>query len=1799
MAAQNKPVPTGTPVGVEVETDGIRRVAFSVMTADEIRACAACEVTCVDLFSGGVPVDGGLYDTRMGVADYGQRCGTCRLSNKECPGHFGMIELAVPVFNPLFVDYVKRVVRCVCIKCARACLPDSFVPRTEIPCEASLSHAAEESAKVRECSACGAARAERLVWNKLSISTFTYTLRNDSTQRELTSSEIYDILQRVSDADCTLIGLSPARSRPEAFMFKVLPVTPVAVRPPHRSGSQRRDDDITHKLSEIVKRNRAILNKQEAEVPPEETMPLINLLQQDVLQLIDNSGNMGIQARMKSTNRPLRSISSRLKGKEGRVRSNLMGKRVDFSARSVITAEPNISVDEVGVPIRIAMTLTFPEIVHAGNLERLQRAVANGPTAYPGARMLHQNGVVFGLDRAEKRVRTDLQLGDVVERHMIDGDVVLVNRQPSLHRMSFMCHRVRVMPYDTLRLNVLVTEPYGADFDGDEMNVHLPQSASTAIEISRLAAVRSQIVSPRHHRPIIGVVQDVALGIYLLTRDDVMVDVNTAANISARCSEVMPSEPLTGRALFSNMLPTTLHCEMKGASVQHGELVTGPVGKPQFQQESCGILHSVFVEDGQAAAINLLDNAQAMACSWLSRCGFSMSARDVRVSMATRARVADLADQTRRDVDQLLRDMHTGKLRNQSTATDVENLERCISAIVERSLAAAIKAVEADLDASGSRMLAMVRSKSKGNPKNVVQMAGMLGQNFVEGNRMPTMLGDRALPHFARHDESADARGFISSSFLAGLRPHEFMFHAMAGREGLIDTAVKSVSGDTRIVVMAQSGRTETLQIGAWVDRLMARSPGEVKHFPDERNMEFLTLASEEQVFIPGTDDRGGVAWRPLTAVTRHDPGERIFRVRTAAGRNVTVADSKTLLVWDPQTESFQAKASSDVRAGDKLPVTSLLPRAPESAARAALVGCEVPLDARAGVAAGLRMARTDAMIQPARESAMAAFLNRSVGPFGSDTMRVPQEMCAAPLEFVRAMLSAFLANSLFGRTHGSVTSEAIADRDLADGLVMACARVGICATLAACPQAPEAVRLSVEGSKADIFHRWIFGGLQSAEADTTGKVALDEVTEIEPSAPAGFAKLYDVTVPDTLNFALADGLHVRDTSETGYLQRKLVKALEDLQVAGDGSVRDASHAIVSFRYGGDGMDACAIETQSVPSFGGGMEWLAVNYLLSDEDVPELEQLLAPEALAAWRAEGAARLERARDHFVDVVQDKHFAHEAIQVAGTLGEGTVAHAINYARIITRWARTFNPRQATSNLNPSQVLDAANTLVAELYTHDQVALYRQHGKDTEDAPRAMGAVLVRAHISPKMLIRQGVTQRALEAIVQTVRHRFYSGLVSASEMVGVLAAQSISEPATQLNLSSFHNTGLAKQRASVPRVKELVGVSKNPKQTNLVVALVDGLSESPERAGAIRDRILATHVRDLFARSQMVCENGEHASEVDARLVLLEHMFPPPSGSEADCTGPRFILRIELDRARMTQHAVSMLDVHTAIYAKVHGDVVSSDDVSDPLVVRVAPRLDRVMTEDADLVAELRAMEAFIMDLKIKGVSGIEACVVAPPGGQTERCYDPALADYTQKARVWVEAASGARASVDDFMAIARMPEVDASQTMTDNLCHVHAIFGVEAARSILLSELQGAFSNDTYADFRHVELLVDYITRRGALTAVTRHGIGASNAGPLTKASFEQTVVKLAQAGAFAESDTVSGVSANVMLGQTLPCGTGKSVVLWDAQDASRLPDGQAVVSTAKRAPLVLFSVDPIMHFKPFAPSVEAIPWVSV
>lgn len=1818
---------------MDVDKDGITRVVFSVMGASEIRSRSSCEVLSAELYNNGAPVSGGLYDPRMGIVEYGHRCATCKHDNRTCPGHFGHIELASPVFNSLYIEYIKKILRCVCTKCSAVCLPEDFTCRS--PGDKSLSRAGDESLKMRSCPTCGADRPERIVWDKAMYCTFTLHYRSVSEVQTLPSTEIFDIFCKIPSVDCSRMGLNPDLTRPEDLLFTAMPVTPITVRPPNKSGNQRRDDDITHKLSDIMKHNKALKSKQDANFPVEELLPYISSVQLDVMQLIENNGNGVAQARMKATNRPLKSIASRLKGKEGRVRSNLMGKRVDFSARSVITPDPNISVEELGMPIRIAMTLTFPEVVHSGNMQHLHSMVMNGPNVYPGARSLHRDGVTFSLSRAERRVQTILQIGDTVDRHIIDGDYVLFNRQPSLHRMSMMSHRVRVMPFDTFRLNVLATKPYNADFDGDEMNCHAPQSLATKVEISRLGGVKSQIISPRDHQPIIGVVQDVAVGIYLLTKDDVVVDARTAANITARCSTTMhptSKSTVSGRDLFSGILPSTLHCDLGNTCIQSGNLTKGTVGSIEYQKSSDGILHTVFSDDGPDSAVALLDNTQSMVCSWLMHNGFSMGARDLIVSSEATTKIAKEVHEARLGVNALISDVHAGSFVNGTTSDDHAHLEQLISNALIASHNTITDIVLKESEQSNSRLLDMVKAKSKGNNKNVVQMMGILGQNLIDGRRIPCTLDNRCLPHFQRFDDSADARGFISSSFMDGLRPHEFFFHAMAGREGLIDTAVKSVTWDTPVVVI-EDGYPERYLIGEWIDSYM-RLFGARLQYQAVAHMESLPL--QNNVFIPTTDERGNVSWGRVTVMTRHDPGLNLYEITTLSGKTVTVPESKALLAWNGS--EFQEVLTTDIREGDYLPSTLSLGFPPDTIQsivgphptrfpvfeltrhNGVFVGIFLTqgrLDARSNdvmriashntfinhfVSSWLDQYNSSYMHQNIPNSmsggvtrvcievgdvTLLNFMRRFCGPTFAERF-VPPAAFASPKEFIEGILDGFFScagvvtqtadSGPYIHVHNHPTSR------VSEGISMLCNRLSIFTTIGSdgstIVSGVHAFKLRsyltlLNYSDDEVLSHYSHD--YRSDPQIVNDVVLDRVSSIKVIGVQDHPKLYDLTVPGTLNFGLANGLQVRDTAETGYIQRKLVKALEDLKVSSDGSVRDAGHSIVQLKYGDDGMDACSIETQEIPTFTHDLHSLALHYLVSKEDIPEFAKILTKPASDTFESSSPETWQRALQHFRTVVEDKHFAAKVLKLtdfSNAVRTGKIKHAIAMDRIITRFTLAYNPYGAMSDLVPDEILDVIDALAAEIYPEPQ-------GKQ-------MGAILIRAHLSPKPLIRRGCTRAALEDIVRLIRRKYYGGLVSPSEMVGIIAAQSIAEPSTQMVLNTFHNTGLGDNKASVPRIKELIGVSKNPKTTMYNIRLLPGMDKSAQFATSIRNRILCTYVKDVVTGSTMLYEKNSKFSAEDSRVDALHQVL------EDDSTERPFVLRLEMDRAKMDQHGVCMMDVHDALLGGVHAEVVTSDDASKELIIRVKPDTNR--TGEEDIISELRALEVGIMDIRIKGTPGIQKCITREVD-ITE--YEPTEATYVESSVFEVVAVAGHVSSVVDFFDMMIIPGVDPINTMCDNLCHVADQLGIEGARSLLLEELQKSYSGDSYTNYRHIELLVDFMTHRGNLVAITRHGIGSTDVGPLAKCSFEQTVLKLTQAGIFGEVDNMTGVSANIMMGQTTPCGTGQSHILWDTTQCEDLPEGDVLQLNQSSRSIWNIVIDTLVQYTPFTATTEDIPHVKV
>lgn len=1686
------------------ETDDVGEVRFSVMSGDDVRAASVCEVVSAELYNGTMPVPGGLYDPRMGAFEFGTRCHTCHHNNKECPGHPGHIELAAPMFNVELRWAVQKVLRCVCTRCAALLIaPEdpllSRLLRRKVPNAQRFEAVLKACAKVKHCHTCGSRKADSIAWDRKTSAAYELTWKLDgdkaSEKAIMDAGMVEGLFRRISSADAAAMGVL----RPDALLLTALPVPPIAVRPPAKNSSgQRRDDDLTIKLSDIIKNNILLRNNIEAKASAQTLQMYTTLLQHDCITYINNA-TTGVQpSKVKATNRALRSVTSRLKGKEGRVRGNLLGKRVDMSARSVVTPDPNISVEELGVPLRIAKTLTMPEVVREDNRDRLQDAVETGPTGYPGAIFVKvlATGSMVHLKRVEARRRVKLELGDVVHRHMLDGDIVLFNRQPSLHRMSMMAHKVRVMPYDTFRLNVLVTASYNADFDGDEMNLHLPQSGATATEIRILAGVASQILTPRQHEPIVGIVQDVALGVHLITNGDVKINRKAAMNLIAHmttCNAAPVAPTMSGRDMLSKIFPPTLQIETENERIVNGRLIEGQIGKTAYQRPTTGVLHSVFKDLGPARAVRLLDDTQSLVCNWLMQNGFSVGIGDIMGGAELEAKVESAITKAYERVDAVFASHHEGTFQNDTFMTAAEKSEADAQKILQEMFEETGLAAKADSESRATRLIAMVIAKSKGSTMNVCQMMGAVGQQEIDGKRMPLSFEGRVLPHFARYDDSAGARGLVESSFLKGLEPKQFFFHATAGREGLIDTAVKSVTGDTPIVIL-ENDVPRCVMIGDWIDGYLEKHVDAVRHF-EERQMELLDL--ETPVYIPTTDEDGCVTWGEVTAMTRHDPGTELYKIETVGGRRVIVTESKSLLIWKPELQKFQETLTPEIRVGDRVPVTKRLAMPPTVLSAVEIDGRSFELGYDSGVAVGKCLAG-------------ATKVGEDVQAFVGDGKAIPTAAFFAPESFIRGLLDGFFA------VHDPF-SDAFKDTRVMEGMVMLYSRIGVFAVPAD------------DGAGVMIPNSWMF--------EEQHDVVLDPIAQINVIDVAKYPKVYDLTIPSTLNFGLANGLQVRDTSETGYSQRKCVKFLEDSTISHDRSVQVDSKRFVQFMFGEDGMDACAIETQTLHPMKMNLETMADEYLLSKCDLDGMEGLLTGELLQSLR-EDDALWPKLKDHFRQIVADKDYlSANATPDAYSIHHGTVFLPVAFDRLLTTASRLHETRLV--DLHPAAALEAIDDLIAKMAV------------DNAKEASPLMAAMIRTYLSPKVLMRKyRIGARALQSAVIEMVRAFTGGLAAPSEMVGIVAAQSIAEPLTQSQLNSFHSAGnsvVTSTLGGVSRFKELISVTKNPKTPSMNVYMVPALTKSREAVLALRDKLQKVTVGDVTLSTALVYDTSDFNTQdpADRRLAALYKAF---NVETEDPESSPWMLRLVLNRKKMMAARLHMYDVHRAVTTALRVSTVYSDDGSQDLVMRIRPP-----ATSADMVSELSALEDTVMGIQVSGITAIKKAVEQP---------DESMA-YDKLNREWVKRTDEHMLSTrgSSLLEVLALDGIDTGRTDTNDIVDVYNTLGIEACRAAMLRDMIGSFSGSSYVNYRHLALLVDMQTLSGFPTSVDRHGMAKGIAGPIAKSSYEQPVDVLAKAAVFRDSDPVTGVSASAWFGKLSSVGTGAGQLLLD-DEAFMSVDGE-------------------------------------
>lgn len=812
----------------DASLDTLSRIDFNVLSNKFVLNSSAISddagITINEISYLGEPVEGGVADKRLGVTGRNS-CSTCGHSSEQCPGHSGHVALVKPVFHIGYLDVLKQILSFVCLKCRKllinqnsaqykALLNSSDTGKNKfIKLKKMLKNVKTCFNEEQNCTY----PVHKIVnENKLaSILLLAEQVKtnadaNDKKKKQskiLTPQACYDILSSISPEIYEIMGFNVSKNDMKDLIIKNLPIAPVCIRPSIKLDtlSSTVDDDASHKYVDIIKHNEELKKiKGSTNKIDNGNNDEFTFLQYHCCTLIMNN-KVGVPKSLQKNRKETKSLTDRMKGKEGRIRGNMIGKRVNMSLRTVIVPDPTININEVGVPLNLAKQNTYPEYVTSKNLGAMTELVYNGPNKYPGALAIlrteydelgNQTEREFRLDK--NRSPPQLMLGDKVERHLMNGDYGLYNRQPSLHKTSMMGHKIKIIEDPdifTFRMNESVTEPYNADFDGDEMNLHIPQTEQVKTELMLIANAKNQFIDPATSKITIKPRLDSLVGSYLMTTDGVSIPWEMAVSIVSYTSigannTFSKGTMISGRELFSQILPRDFSYTKKNENgditlqILNGQIIIGTLDGSELNN----IVHRSWYRYGPDITRKLLDDIQLLALSFLSVYGFTISIKDIIVSKDIKSSVKNIIETKRKEAFQKLTEYENDPyvMTYDAYETDSRESLRAIQDEIQKTITASFE--------KNNNFYIAISSGASGGPLNAGQIIGCIGQVTIDNSRIKVKYDNRTLPLFPKFDDGAFSRGFCSSSFLDGLSPIEYFYQTAAGREGVINTAIKTAS---------------------------------------------------------------------------------------------------------------------------------------------------------------------------------------------------------------------------------------------------------------------------------------------------------------------------------------------------------------------------------------------------------------------------------------------------------------------------------------------------------------------------------------------------------------------------------------------------------------------------------------------------------------------------------------------------------------------------------------------------------------------------------------------------------------------------------------------------------------------------------------------------------------------------------------------------------------------------------------------------------------------------------------------
>ncbi len=761
----------------------VRGLFFSLLNPEQIKKIATARIVTPELYDiDGYPVDGGLMDLRLGAIDPGVRCRTCGGRLKECLGHPGMIELSRPVIHVKYIPIIEMCLKAFCSSCGKF-----LVDAEKIKEYTNLKDKIKKAKDAKKCPYCETPQ-EKIKLEK--------PMNFKKGKKRIFPDELRAILVNIPDEELKQVGINPEVFRPEWGILTVLLVPPVTVRPSITLDSgERSEDDLTHKLGDIIRADQRLRENLNAGAPEVIIDDLWDLLQYHITTFYDNNIS-GIPPARHRSGHPLKTITERIKGKEGRIRHNLAGKRVNFSSRTVISPDPSLRINEIGVPKEIAMTLTVNESVTTLNIEYLKKLIRQ--EGYPGA------NYIIRPDGKRKKITPDLKEeiieelvpGYVVERHLRDGDIVLFNRHPSLHKASLMAHYVKILPHRTFRMHPAVAFPYNADFDGDEMNIHVPQTEEARAEAEILLDVNQNLMSPKNNTNLIGCISDATTGNYLLGENELSKGDALQILYESGIETSFSKKTISGKEIASEALPK-IDFSYKSKSteepfvIKKGVLISGAIDDRIVGVENGVLIKELDLTIGREKTLEVIRKIFALGTKYLSKHGLTISIDDLKVNKKVEESTARIIKEASEKTDAIIDSYYKGTLEIIPGKTKEESREIKIIQTLNEIRTKIGQVVKQEIP-KNNPINSMIISGAGGNILNITQMACCVGQQSLGGKRIEIGYTHRTLPFFKENDLSPKAKGFIETPFMKGLKPYEFFFGAMTGRDSLMDTALRT-----------------------------------------------------------------------------------------------------------------------------------------------------------------------------------------------------------------------------------------------------------------------------------------------------------------------------------------------------------------------------------------------------------------------------------------------------------------------------------------------------------------------------------------------------------------------------------------------------------------------------------------------------------------------------------------------------------------------------------------------------------------------------------------------------------------------------------------------------------------------------------------------------------------------------------------------------------------------------------------------------------------------------------------------